>query len=128
MISIVGPINSGAAVGADGAATANSTTTKPVNGRIAAVYVKYNDAPPAGTTIATIATSGGAAPANAFLTITNAATSGWFYPRVTPHGITGSALAALTVLEPAPIYDTVKVTIAGANAADNLDIWLLVEN
>jgi hypothetical protein len=27
-----------------------------------------------------------------------------------------------------PIHDNVKVTISGANAADNIDVWLMVEN
>ena len=128
MINLVGPINSGVAAGTAGSATNNSTTAQPVIGRVLAVYVRYNDSPPAGTTDATISTAGTNAPANAFLTISNAATSGWFYPRVTPHGITGAALTALTVLEPCPICDKVTVTITGADAADSLDVWLVVEN
>ncbi len=49
MLKYIGPINSGAAVGSNGSATA-STTTQVVSGRVIGVYVRYNDSPPAGTT------------------------------------------------------------------------------
>lgn len=126
-----GPHNSGAAAGSAGSATANATSTNVILGRVLAVYVKYNDSPPAATTDVTIATAGGtgSAPANTILTITNAATNAWFYPRHTVHD---EAAAAITydgtreVHEAPPIHDTVKVTIAGANAGDNVDVWLLM--
>jgi hypothetical protein len=128
MINYIGPINSGAAVGGNGVATANQTSVQVVTGRILGLYVKYNDSPPAGTTDVTIATAGGTAPAQTILTLTNAATDKWVYPRITPQGVTGVDLAALTVLETIPVHDKIKVTIAQANAADNVDVWLLVEN
>ena len=128
MINYIGPINSGAAVGANGSATANASSTQIISGRILGLYVKYNDSPPAGTTDVTIATAGGTAPAQTILTLTNAATDKWVYPRITPQGVTGADLAALTILEPIPVHDKIKVTIAQANAADNIDVWLLVEN
>jgi hypothetical protein len=81
-------------------------------------------------TIATLGTSP-SAPSLAILTITNAATDGWFYPRHGVHGSTGAALLYAAggeiVAEPVPIHDKVKITIAGANAADNADVWLLLE-
>lgn len=130
-MKLIGPINSGAAAGNDGSATSTGTTTAPVVGRVYGVYVKYNHSPPAGTTDVTIATDGTspAAPALTLLTITDAATSGWFYPRVQVHT---TAAAAATydgtrpLLEPAPVHDLIDVTIAQANALDNVDVWLLV--
>lgn len=124
---IYGPFNSGTAAGADGVATANATTTTVITGRVIGLYVRYNDDPPAGTTDVTIATAGNSAPALTLLTLTNAATSKWLWPRLTPQGVTGADLAALTVLEPAAISDNVKVTIAQANAGDSVDLWLLVD-
>lgn len=123
-------INTGAAAGSAGSATANADTTSIVSGCIYAVYVKYNDSPPAGTTDITIKTKGTAPapPSNTILTITDAATDGWFYPR---HQIDDEAGAGVTydgtnqVYEPVPVHDLINVAIAGANAADNADIWIL---
>jgi hypothetical protein len=99
-------------------------------GRLLAAYVKYNHSPPAGTTDVTIATAGtNGAPANTLLTITDAATDGWFYPRHTVHDEAGAAITydgTREVHEAPPIFDKVTVTIAQANAADNIDVWLLL--
>jgi hypothetical protein len=128
MINLVGPINSGAAVGTNGNATANTSTAAPIVGRILGMYIKYNDSPPSGTTDVVVATAGTNVPALTLLTITDAATDRWAWPRLTPQGNTGAALTALTILEPAPICDKVNIKIDGANAADNVDVYLLVEN
>jgi len=126
MIRLVGPLNSGAAVGGNGAATAAATSTVEIRGFVSAVYVKYNDAPPAGTTDVTIATQGTSpnAPARTILALTNAATDGYFQPQVNVSSTAGAAQAAIWT--PIPIADYVTVTIAQANAADNVDVWLLM--
>jgi hypothetical protein len=126
MTRLIGPLNSGAAAGGAGVATANATSSILVSGLLHAVYVKYNDAPPAGTTDVTIATAASTsnAPAQTLLSIANAATDGWFYPRGQIHTTAGAAIADQYGL--LPVYDKVKVTIAQANAADNVDVWLLV--
>lgn len=120
---IVGPFSSGVAVGGNGVATANQTGITKTSGMVMGVYVKYNDAPPAGTTDVTIATLGTypSAPARTILAITNAATDGWFYPRVEVCSTAGAALGEYTLI---PIDDKIKVTIAQANAADNVEVWL----
>lgn len=131
MCKLYGPISSGVAVGSDGSATANSTTTTPIFGKVTAVYVKYNDTPPA-TTDVTVSTTGTspAPPALAFLTLTNANTSGYFYPRAQIGDLAGAGVTydgTNEVYECVPIADTVTVTIAGANAGDSADVWLLVD-
>lgn len=123
---LIGPINSGAAVGGDEAATVNADSTTTICGRVAAIYVKYNDSPPA-TTDVVIATKGNSAPATTLLTLTDKNTSGLFLPRTVPHDATGVALAALTVAEPWPISDIVNVLIDDANAGDNVDVWIFLE-
>ena len=134
MIKLKGPLNSGAAVGNNGAATANTTCAEIVSGRVVAVYIKYNDDPPAATTDVTIATLGTApaAPALTILTITDGATAGWYYPRHGTHSNAGAALlyaaGGAAVADTVPVHDRIKVTIAGANAADNADVWLLLED
>ena len=126
MTRIVGPLNSGAAAGGNGAATASATSTIEIRGFVRSVYVKYNDAPPAGTTDVTIATKGTSpnAPSRTILALTDAATDGWFQPQVNVHSTAGAAQAA--VWTEIPIADYVTVTIAQANAADNVDVWLLM--
>jgi hypothetical protein len=130
MINYIGPINSGAAVGSNGSAT-SSATTQVVSGRVLAAYIKYNDSPPAGTTTATIATANVNYPGQTIISIVNAATAGWFFPRVAMHSNAGAAITydgTRPIYEAQPVSDNLKVTISGANAADNIDVWLMVEN
>lgn len=132
MLKLIGPINSGAAVGSDGSATATGVSPNPVCGRILAVHLKYKDSPPAGTTDVTIATQGTSPrpPSNTILTLTDAATDVWRYPRHQVHTEAGAGVTydgTNEVYEAVPVDDYIKVTIAQANANDNVDAWLLVE-
>lgn len=126
MIRLAGPFNSGAAVGNNGVATANTTSTVEIRGYVAGVYVKYNDTPPAATTDVTVATLGTSpnAPSRTILAITDAATDGWFYPQVNVCSTAAANQAAIWTK--IPIDDYVKVTIAQANADDDVDVWLLM--
>lgn len=131
-MKLLGPINSGAAVGGDGVATSNGNSSSAISGRILGVYVKYNDSPPAGTTDVVISTKGTSPrpPSNVILTLTNSATAGWFYPRHIVHDEAGTAYkwdGTNEVYEPVPVDDFINVAIAQANAGDNVDVWLLFE-
>ena len=122
----VGPLNSGAAVGGAGVATAHAPSTIRINGLLVGIYVKYNHAPPAATTDVTIKTVGGngTPPSQTILTITDGATDGWFYPQAIRH--TAAAAAIADQYGPFPIDDYVDVAIAQADALDNVDVWLLL--
>ena len=124
----IGPLNSGAAVGTDGEATANTDSPVIISGRVVGVGVRYNDSPPA-TTDMVLKTKGTdpRVPTYTLLTLTNGCTDGFYMPRKTPQGVTGVDLAALTVLEPFPVDDYVNVLIDDANADDSVDVWLLLE-
>jgi hypothetical protein len=125
---LIGPLNSGTAAGSAGSATANATSSTIISGEISAVYVRYNDSPPAGTTDVTIA--GANVPAAAILTLTDAATDGWFFPRAIAHDAAGAAVTfdgTNEIYVKIPVHDTIKVTIAGANAGDSADVWLMVD-
>ena len=124
---MVGPINSGAAVGGNGVATANYTSTLPMCGVVYGFYVRYNDSPPAGTTDVTIASAGTNMPAITYLTITNGATDGLFLVRKPVVDAANAAIASLSIAEAMPIDDYLKVTIAQANAADSADVWVFLE-
>lgn len=131
MMQWVGPINSGEASGADGSATANNSSL-PLRGKVHAVYVKYNDVPPA-TTDVTVATGGVSprVPAMTLLTLANANSDVLKYPRAQVHGTDGTALTmdgTRILTDKIGIDDTVKVTIAQANANDNVDVWLCLES
>ena len=127
---VVGPLYSGAAAGSAGSATANSTTAVAIDGQVHAVYLDYLDSPP-NTTDVTVATAGVNHPAVTILAITDAATDGWWYPRAATHSTAGVAAlyagSGTAVNDRLAIADTVKVTIAQANAADGVNVWLLVE-
>ncbi len=63
------------------------------------------------------------APALTLLSIADAATDGWFFPRAVEHlNSAGSVLTTHTYL---PIMDKVKVTLAQANDGDSVDVWIL---
>jgi hypothetical protein len=126
MSRLVGPFNSGAASGGAGVATANASTTHLLSGLVMAVYIKYNDSPPATTDIVvkTVGTSP-AAPTRTILSLTDAATDGWFQPRVNVHNQNGAAQSL--VWDYIPMHDVVNVAIAQANDADNIDVWLMLE-
>lgn len=131
MIQWFGPINSGVAAGVAGSATANASSIK-LRGKIHAVYVKYNDSPPAGTTDVTVATVGTSpyVPSITILSIANSATDALYYPRIQVHTTAGAALTmdgTRILTDKIAIDDSVKVTIAQADAADNVDVWLALE-
>lgn len=122
---LAGPFNSGVTTGGAGTSTNNQTSTVVLEGLVAAIYVKYNDSPPGATADVTVATLGTSpnAPALTLLSITNAATDGWFFPRAVEH--LNSDATALTSHTYLPIMDKVKVTLAQANDGDSVDVWIL---
>lgn len=127
-MQLYGPLNSGVAAGGVGVATSTASSTVVLKGRVQGIYVKYNDSPPAGTTDVTVKTVGASPspPAYNFLVLTNAATDGWFYPRVQVHDTAGSAIAA--EYTPLLIHDLINVTIAQANNSDSIDVWILLDD
>lgn len=132
MIQWFGPINSGVATGGAGAATANSTTTIPLRGKVHAIHVKYNDAPPAGTTDVTVATLGASprVPVITLLSISNSATDVTKYPRAQVCGTDGAALTldgTRIAFDKIAIDDNIKITIAQANDNDSVDVWVALE-
>lgn len=130
-MKLFGPLNTGVAAGGAGIATANADSSVILTGLLMAVYVRYNDSPPAGTTDVILAAKGTNAPANTILTITDAATDGWFYPRHPVHDETGAGITydgTREVHAPVPIADFVNAKIQGANNGDSADIWLLLDD
>lgn len=126
MVSLVGPVQTPAATGGAGTATATIRTTSPVRGRVLAVYVKYLDAPPA-TTDVTVATSGTSHPLETVLSVSNAATDGWYYPKTATHLNTSGAVLTAEYGVGVPVHDTVDITIAQANDGDAVQVWMIVE-
>lgn len=124
-MGLIGPFNSGVAVGDNGSATANTDSTIMVRGFVMQAYIQYNDSPPAGTTDVTIRTKGTspAAPSYNILKVSNAATNGLFVPRKVAVDQTGAALSGENVIQ---VEDKVNILIEGANAGDSADVWLFV--
>jgi hypothetical protein len=125
---LYGPINSGVAAGGAGVATNNASSAQSLHGNVIGIYVRYNDAPP-NTTDVIVSTVGTfpAMPTQTLLTLTNKNTDGLFLPRSVAQDELGADLAALTILEPNPIFDNINVSIAQANNADSVDVWLFLE-
>ena len=122
---LIGPVNSGAAVGGAGVATANANSPKVVDGSVVGVYVKYNGAKPA-TTDVTMATRGTspAPPTRSILTLTNVTADGWFHPSVQAQDTAGGAIAG--IYQDIPIFDYLNVKIDQGNAGDSVDVWMLL--
>lgn len=127
---MLGPLYSGAAVGANGVATANQDSTSVVSGRILAIGLGYLDTPPA-TTDVVLATKGTTGPVQTFFTRTDSGTSGWFYPRAATVSVANAALlyagGGTAVTDLLAIHDIVNVKIDQANAGDGVQVWLLME-
>ena len=98
-----------------------------MNGEICSIGVTYGDSPPASTDV-TIATTGDHGPALTILTITNANSNGWFNVR---HKLDDESAADISYDGTEEVYgkvavsDTIKVTIAGANASDTAEVVIL---
>ena len=104
------------ATGGAGVATANTTSDIVINGVITRVYLEYTDSPPAATTDVTIVEATND-PAQTILTVSDAATDGWFEPMATADDLTGSAVLQYM---PIAVNDKIKVTITGANDGDGV--------
>ena len=119
-LRLAGPFNSGVA-------TANTTSPIRLNGKVHGIYVKYNDSPPGATTDVVIKTLGTSpsAPTYNLVTLTDQATAKWVYPRVLVQDTAGADIAGEYTHQ--LIDDFINVKIDQANAADNVDVWLLLE-
>ena len=104
--------------GSAGSATGSGTSIYPINGELCGVYIDYTSQP--ATTDVTITSTN---PTQSLLTISNANTDAWFYPRAVAHGITGSAL---TWYDEIPIDAYVNVAVAQGDPG-SVDVYLLVD-
>lgn len=112
--------------GGAGASTANTTSDNVINGTIRAIYLAYTGSPPAATTDVTIAGAGlASSPTVTILTVSNAATDGWFYPMA--QAVNQANTAITNQGTPIVCDDYVKVTIAQANDADGVVATILYE-
>lgn len=118
-------ISATGATGGAGVATVTGTSTRVINGHIIAVYVEYLDSPPAGTTDVTIQEATNS-PAVLVLTIANAATSGWFYPRAAAVNTANTAITDSGAL--IGVSDYIEATIAQANDADGVNVTVVYDD
>jgi len=121
--------STGAATGADGAATATGYSPH-VSGLVLAVHVDYQDSPPAATTDFTLSDESDPA-AEAIINLTNQATDIKIYPRRVTEKNDGTDILYTTgeeVHEPYAVHGRLKATIAQANAGDSVTVtaWLQV--
>ena len=127
-MKMLGPINSGIAIGENNAATSNESTSTLAVGRVIGIYLRYNDSCPAGTNIV-ISTAGTLPeiPSQTILSISEDNTDGLFMPRIVPCGVDGVDLATLAIAEPVVVSDFINVLINSANSGDSIDAWFFLE-
>lgn len=115
-------ISATTAAGGAGVATATATSDEVVNGIIEAIYIEYLDSPPAGTTDVAIIEATNS-PAVDILTVSNAATSDWFFPMGQAVNQAGTAITNQG--KRIAVNDKIKVTIAQANDGDGVNVTVV---
>lgn len=106
--------------GAAGSASGSAVTDYPLSGKLMAVHLDYVDQP--ATADVTI-TAG--VPSQTLLTVTNANTDGWFYPRVQTDTDAGAAISG--GYDMAPIAGYVTVAVAQGDAGSVVCTLMLEE-
>jgi hypothetical protein len=110
--------------GGAGVATASADSSVLVEGTIRAIHLTYVGSPPAGTTDVVIAEANND-PAVAILTVTDAATDGWFYPMAQAENQAGADITNQGT--PIVVNDYISVTIAQANDDDGVTAVIVYE-
>jgi hypothetical protein len=128
MISMV-VFSTGAATGGAGLATATGYSV-PVIGKIMAVYVNYQDSPPAATTDFTLSDESDPA-SESIISLANQATDIKIYPRRVTEQNDGTDIlyvAGEEVFEPYVVHGRLEATIAQANNDDYVDVTVWYEH
>lgn len=104
--------------GSAGSATGSAKGQGPISGLLKAIYVDYTSQP--ATCDVTITSDG-----QALLTLTNANTDGWFYPRTQIDDTAGSAISAQ--YDAIPVDDYINVAVAQGDAG-SVTVTVLIES
>lgn len=107
--------------GSNGSATGNGLTPYPVSGRVRAIHLDYTSQP--NTCDVTVATNG--TPVLTILTVTNANTDAWFFPRLLMDDTAGTDLTA--IYDAAPVDDHLKISIAQGDDGRTVVATILYE-
>jgi hypothetical protein len=113
-----------AATGGAGVATATAVSGN-IQGKIRAVYLAYQDSPPAGT--ADVALVEDTTPGQTILAVANNATDGWYYPMAQANLNTSGAAITNQGAEIA-FNSPLRVTISQANNADGVIATVVYES
>lgn len=106
--------------GVAGSATGTATTANPIFGRVWAVHVDYITQPATADVI--LKATG---PDQTILTLTNANTDGWFYPRRVVDTTAGAAAAG--VYDTFAVHGNINVAVAQGDAG-SVVVTILVEH
>lgn len=120
--------STGEAAGSAGSATATGQSVH-VSGKILAVYVAYQDSPPAGTTDFTLSDESDPA-SEAIVSLTDGATDQKLYPRRLVETNDGTDITydgTRKVYEPYIVHGRLEATIAQANSGDSVDVTVWLE-
>lgn len=121
--------STGAAVGADGVATATGHSSH-VAGLVLAVHVDYVDSPPGATTDFTLSDENDPA-SEAIINLTDQATDIKICPRRITEQNDGTDILYVTgeeVFEPFAVHGRLEATIAQANAGDSVTVTVWIEH
>lgn len=119
--------STGAAVGANGSATATGYSSH-VAGEVLAVYAAYVDSPPGATTDFTLSDEGDPA-SESIVSLADTATDQKLYPRRVTEKNDGTDVLYTSgeeVHEPYAVHGRLEATIAQANAGDSVTVTVWV--
>lgn len=108
-------------VGGSGTASATANSSNVISGIIRGIHIEYVGTPP-NTTDVTIA--GITPPSQPILTVSNNATSGWFYPKALAIETDGSTISGGWYTD-IVVNDKVSVSVAQANDDDSVIVTIL---
>lgn len=120
--------STGAATGGAGVATSTGHS-QTVSGKVLAVYIDYQDAPPAGTTDFTLSDENDPA-SESIISLANAATDIKIYPRRVTELNDGTDITydgANEVYDYYVVHGRLEATIAQANNDDYCDVYVWIE-
>ena len=108
--------------GGAGTSTATANSAVIINGIITALYLEYTGSPPAATTDVVLVEANND-PAMPILTVTNAATDGWFAPVHAAVDVADGAATGQGMF--VAVNDYIKATITGANDDDGVTVTIV---
>jgi hypothetical protein len=105
-------------------------TPAPIQGKVKLVLFDFHSSTAVGSIVTTLKTKGTLAPSYNILVRTNSVSAGPFQPTFVSQDTTGTDRTydgTRKIPAPIPVNDFLSMTVAGANSADQIDVYIMVD-